>query len=126
MQGKNADKGASHFLSMTCLARYALPAAARGYVAQPSSAASFRTVSVRPPSGGGTPPELAGEDACATTSALGQASSPQCSKSEMRPMVAGVNQLLKGFFVWTSDGGVQPRHAPTCQRRFYLSERDAR
>jgi len=35
---------------------------------------------VRPQSGGGTPPELAGVDACATTSALGQASSPAVLK----------------------------------------------
>jgi len=41
--------------------------ACRFHVAHPSSAAGSRTVPVRTPwTGGGTPPEPAGEDACAT------------------------------------------------------------
>lgn len=53
----------------------ATPTVCRGHVARPSSAAGSSTVPVRGtnrtliptiPTGGGTPPELAGEDACAT------------------------------------------------------------
>ena len=62
-------------LTLTALVRISLLEHA-AHVAQEASPASSRTVSVRRPlTGGETPPELAGGDACAT-----------CSKSEMRTL----------------------------------------
>ena len=48
------------------------------YVAQPSPAAGSSTVSVLEGTGGGTPPEPAGEDACATERIVFLGASSHC------------------------------------------------